>query len=89
MKPLPNIRSITYLKTKSALLVKQVADKRSPVVITQNGEAMVVVQDVPSYERDRKALLMFKILAQGIQDSDENRLIEQEQVFKTLNAKYK
>ncbi len=88
MKTLHEIKPITYLKTKSAELVKRITDKQSPVIITQNGEAKVVMQDVLSYERDRSTLLMLKLLAQGLSDVEHKRVIDQDNVFKLLNAKF-
>jgi prevent-host-death family protein len=88
MKTLHDIKPITYLKTQSAALVKMVTARKSPVVITQNGEAMVVVQDIASYERDRNALLMFKILAEGVRDAEAKNIVDQDGVFKVLEAKY-
>ena len=35
------------------------------MVITQNGEAKVVVQDIHSYEQIQESLALLKILAQG------------------------
>ena len=66
MKLSEDIKPITYLKTRAAELINTISTRRSPVVITQNGEAKAVVQDIRSYERDRSALLMLKLLAQGI-----------------------
>ncbi|MEA1911193.1 MAG: type II toxin-antitoxin system prevent-host-death family antitoxin, partial [Spirochaetota bacterium] len=34
-----DIRPISYIKAHSAEILKQVEDKKTPVVITQNGEA--------------------------------------------------
>jgi prevent-host-death family protein len=58
-----NIKPITYMKTHSAELVKAVNDNRSPVVITQNGQARAVVMDAASYEQMQHALILLKILS--------------------------
>jgi prevent-host-death family protein len=58
-----NIKPITYMKTHSAELVKAVNESRSPVVITQNGQARAVVMDAASYERMQDALILLKILS--------------------------
>ena len=44
------------------------------MIITQNGEARIVVQDIESYERPEETLALLKILALG------NRQIEQGKV---------
>jgi len=39
-----------------------------PMVITQNGEAKAVLQDVVSYQETQETLALLKILALGNQD---------------------
>lgn len=41
------------------------AEKREPMLITQNGEARAVIQDVASYEETQETLALLKILALG------------------------
>ena len=65
MKLSTQIRSISYLKANTADVVRQLNERREPVVITQNGEAKVVMQDVESYEETQQTLAMLKILALG------------------------
>lgn len=63
-----SIEPVTALKTKSAQLIKEARESGQPVVITQNGKANAVLQDVESYEEQRRALLMLKLLSQGDQE---------------------
>jgi prevent-host-death family protein len=60
-----NVKPITYMKTHSAELVKAVNESRSPIVITQNGQARAVVVDAASYDHMRDALILLKILSQS------------------------
>jgi prevent-host-death family protein len=60
-----SIEPVTVLKTKSAQLIAKVQRTRHPVVITQNGKASAVLQDVDSYEEQRQTLLLLRFLAQG------------------------
>ena len=59
------IKSISYLKSNTAELLEKIADDRQPLVITQNGEAKAVLQDVKSYEQTQETLALLKILALG------------------------
>ena len=76
-----DIKSVTYLKTKSAQLIESISKNRRAVVITQNGEARAVVQDIASFEENRKALLLLKLIAQGEMDIKRGRTFKQAQVF--------
>ena len=63
-----SIEPVTALKTRSAQLITAARESRRPVIITQNGKASAVLQDVESYEEQRQALLMLKMLSQGDQE---------------------
>lgn len=89
MKPSEDIKPITYLKTRSRELVESVSRKGRPVVITQSGEAKVIVQDIRSYERDRATLLMLKLLSQGVREAEAKQTVGHEDLMKRLAQKIK
>lgn len=62
------VKPISYLKANAAEVLMQLAEQREPVVITQNGEAKAVLQDVASFEETQETLALLKILALGNQD---------------------
>ena len=70
MKLSSQIKPISYFKANAAEIVRQLATQRQPMVITQNGEATAVIQDIASYEATQETLALLKILALG------NRRIE-------------
>ena len=62
------VKPISYLKANAAEVLKRLAERREPLVITQNGEAKAVLQDVVSFEETQETLALLKILALGNQD---------------------
>jgi prevent-host-death family protein len=70
MKLSSQIKPISYLKAHAAEIVRNMGDQGAPLVITQNGEAKVVLQDIESYEQTQETMALLKILALG------NRQIE-------------
>ncbi len=62
------IEPVTVLKTRSAELIRRARETRQPVIITQNGRATAVLQDVESYQRQRRALMLLKYVALGERD---------------------
>jgi prevent-host-death family protein len=82
-----DIRPISYLKSKSADLLKQVNDTHRPVVITQNGEPKAVLQDPESYENMRNAIGLLKLISQGEEAIHEGRYSSQNKVFKDIEAR--
>jgi len=79
-----DIKSITYLKSRAAELLKQINETHRPVVITQNGEPRAVLQDPKSYESMRNAIGMLKLISQGEEDIKNGRLKTQEEVFEKV-----
>jgi len=59
------IKSISYLKANAAEVLDDLRQQREPLIITQNGEAKAVIQDVASYEETQETLALLKILALG------------------------
>jgi prevent-host-death family protein len=59
------IKPISYLKANAAEVLEELAKQRRPLVITQNGEARAVIQDVASYEETQDTLALLKVLALG------------------------
>ncbi len=65
MKPTEQVKPVSYLKAHAAEVIRHVQEVREPVIVTQNGEAKAVLQDIASYEEDRETLALLKILALG------------------------
>jgi prevent-host-death family protein len=59
------VKSISYLKAHAAEMLQQLAELREPVLITQNGVAKAVLQDVASDEEMQDTLALLKLLAMG------------------------
>lgn len=79
-----DIKPVTYLKSRSADLLKQINETHRPVIITQNGEPRAVIQDPESYESMRNAIGLMKLLAQGEADIQAGRVTDQAVVFERL-----
>lgn len=81
------IRPISYLKANAAEVLQELADQRQPMVITQNGEAKAVIQDVATYEQTQETLALLKILALGNQQISAGRVKPLADVAKRLRAR--
>ena len=81
------IRSISYLKANAAEVLEELTDQRQPMVITQNGEAKAVIQDVASYEQTQETLALLKILALGNQQVSQGRVKPLAVIAKRVRAK--
>jgi len=63
MKLSESVKSISYLKANAAKLIDEINKNQKTFVITQNGEAKVVVQDIKMYEKIQDTMAMLKLLA--------------------------
>ncbi len=87
MNLIEDIQPVTYLKGNAAHLLHQVNETRRPVIITQNGLARAVLQDPASYESMRNTIALLKLMVQGEEDIRAGRLVEQDEVFSSIEAK--
>lgn len=70
-----NIKPISYLKANAAEVLLQLAERGEPYLITQNGEAKAVIQDIASYENTQDTLALLKILALGNKQIEAGKVI--------------
>jgi prevent-host-death family protein len=75
-----DLKSISYVKAHITEVVDYVEDSRSPIVITQNGEAKAVLVDIESYEKTIHAINLSKLLHLSEKSAIEGKLIPHEKV---------
>lgn len=80
------VKPISFLKANAAEVLLQLAEQRRPLVITQNGEAKAVLQDIGSYEETQETLALLKILALGSQQLEQSKVSTVADVVKRLRS---
>ena len=86
MKYSDQIKPISYLKANTAEILRRMAERREPLVITQNGIAKAVIQDVASYEQTQETMALLKILALGNRQIEEGRVVPAHTAIKRLRG---
>ncbi len=81
MKYSASIKPISFLKTHASEVIREVSANRGTMIITHNGEAKVIVQDVHLYEETQESLALLKILAQSSQSIEQGRYQPASQSF--------
>jgi prevent-host-death family protein len=74
MKLSNQIKPISYLKAHAAEIVRNMSAKQEPLVITQSGEAKVVIQNIENYEQTLETMALLKILALGNQQIEAGKV---------------
>lgn len=85
MKFSSQVKPISYLKTDAAEIIKNVTDSRQPLLITENGEAKLVVMDVRSYEEQQETMALLKLLAMGNHEIETGKFRPADDVFADLD----
>jgi len=89
MKFSESIKPISYLKAHASELIREISDEHKTLIITQSGEAKVVVQDLESYENMKESLALLKMLAQSSKCKKEGGFKPAKKAFKELRSKIK
>lgn len=87
MKYSTRIKPISYVKANAAELIRELAANREPLIITQNGEAKAVMQDVATYEQDQETLALLKILALGRRQVEQGKTVPAAAAFRRLRER--
>ena len=87
MKLSNQIKPISYLKAHAAEIVRKLGEQREPMVITQNGEAKIVIQDIESYEQTQETMALLKILALGMRQIEAGKVLPAEDVIRRLRER--
>lgn len=85
MKFSTQVKPISYLKSHAAEIVRDITESREPMLITQNGEAKLVVMDVRSYEEQEETLALLKLLALGNREIELGHFRAADEVFADID----
>ncbi len=89
MKLSNQIKPISYLKAHAADIIRNIGVNQEPLIITQNGEAKAIIQDIESYEQNQETMALLKILALGNQQIEKGKVKAATDVFSSIRKKNK
>jgi prevent-host-death family protein len=81
------IKPISYFKANAAEIIQELGEVGEPMIITQNGEAKAIVQDIVSYEKTQETLALLKILAIANRNIEQGRYRPAKDVFRDLHKR--
>ena len=83
------VKPISYSKAHASEIIRQISEKREALVITQNGEAKAVVQDIRQYEEMQESLALLKILALSSQSMKKGKTRPAKESFRAIREEIK
>jgi prevent-host-death family protein len=89
MKLSERIKPISYLKAHAPEVIQGLAEHQEPVIITVNGEAKAVLQDIDSYEEMQEALAMLKALMLTDRQVKEGKVQPLDEAFREIRESFK
>jgi len=87
MKLSETVKSISYLKAHASEIVRDISDNHTTYVITLNGTAKAIVQDMASFEQTQDSLILLKMLAQSTKSLQDGRFKTVDNAFKNIAAR--
>lgn len=87
MKLSENIKPLSYLKDNAAEIIETLKTTHQPMVITQNGEAAMVIQSVADYEHTLETLALLKMLAQSQQAVSDGKTVTSAEAFSQIRQR--
>ena len=82
-----SIKPISYLKAHASKLIRDISENQDTMIITQNGEAKVILQDIKVYEQTQESLAMLKILALSSKNLKEGKTKTVKQAFSDVRER--
>ena len=84
MKLSQSVKPISYFKAHASEIIHDVAENGKTLVVTQNGEAKIIVQDIREYEKTQESLALLKILSQSRENLKKGKAKPFREAFKKI-----
>jgi len=84
MKLSESVKPISYLKAHASEMLRDISNNQKTMVITQNGEAKAVLQDIKSYEEMQESLALLKMLSLSSKSRDQKQYKTIENSFRDI-----
>ena len=76
-----NVKPISYIKSNAAAMLSYVNERKTPMIITQNGEARAVLMDIETYQEKEDAFALLHIIKLAEDDIAKGLVYPADEVF--------
>lgn len=87
MKLSTSVKPISYLKNHASRLIRDLAERHGTLIVTLNGQAKAVLQDIHTFERTQEKLALLKIMARSQQNVRRGRVKSLDATFASLERR--
>ncbi|MBV8169590.1 MAG: type II toxin-antitoxin system Phd/YefM family antitoxin [Alphaproteobacteria bacterium] len=89
MKLSDRVKPLSYFKARAPEVIRTLTKLGEPMIITVNGEAKAVLQDIASYEQTQETLALLKILALSQKDFENGDFLPVDEAFAEIRRNVK
>ena len=82
-----NVKPISYIKANAAKMMKYVNERKTPLIITQKGEAKAVLMDIETYQDTEDAFALMNIVKLAEKDIENGNVKKADKVFKNMRER--
>ena len=87
MKLSTAVKPISYLKTHASRLIRDLSGHQGTLIVTHNGQAKAVLQDIHTYEQTQETLALLKILTRSQQNVRRGKVKSLDATFASLEQR--
>lgn len=82
-----SVKPISYVKANASKLINEITENHQAIIVTQNGEAKAIIEDLKEYEKTQEVLAMLKLIAQGKKDIQSSQVKSAKQAFADIRKR--
>ena len=87
MKLSTSVKPISYLKAHASRLIRDLSSRQGILIVTHNGQAKAVVQDIHTFERTQETLALLKMLTRSQQNVRRGKVKSLDSTFASLDQR--
>ena len=87
MKLSVSVKPISYLKAHASRLIRDLSGHQGTLVVTHNGQAKAVLQDIHTFEQTQETLALLKILTRSQQNIRRGKVKSMDAAFMSLEQR--
>lgn len=87
MKLSTSVKPISYLKAHASRLIRNLGGQQGTIIVTHNGQARAVLQDIHTFERTQETLALLKILTRSQQNVRRGKVRSLDATFASLERR--
>ena len=87
MKLSTSVKPISYLKVHASRLIRELSTHQGTLVVTHNGHAKAILQDIHTFEKTQETLALLKILTRSQQNGRRGKVKALDAAFSSLDKR--